>query len=330
MISAKNIATSFGDAGLDRVLDRSVLGGFSRLGFRARGLHRDPVTTRMDGRTVVVTGATSGIGLAASRRLAELGADLVLVGRDRGRLETAIQTIPGGARGEVADLSLMGSVRDLADRLLARETHIDVLVNNVGVLRQERSDTSEGLETTFATNLLSHFVLTNALLPLLSGTAGRPGRIISVSSGGMYTTSLDLDQLVDPDPYRGSVAYARTKRGQVALTETWAERLAGTGIVAHAMHPGWVDTPGVSGSLPRFHRLVGPILRTPEEGADTIVWLAADDEAATATGGFWHDRAIRPTDRLPTTGIDAEDREALWNLLEIIESTIKTETEHIA
>lgn len=329
MISAKNSGRR-GDTGIDRILDRSVVGGFSRIGYRLRGLHHDPVETRMDGRTVVVTGATSGIGLAAARRMSELGARLVLVGRDRARIAAAVASLPGEARGEIADLSLVESAGSLAYRLLEREHRIHVLVNNVGVLLPERRDTPEGLESTFATNLLSHFVLTNALVPALAGTGGHPGRIISVSSGGMYTTPLDLGQLVDPDPYRGSVAYARTKRGQVALTETWARRLADDGIVAHAMHPGWVDTPGVSGSLPGFHRIMGPILRTPEEGADTIVWLAAADEPGTMTGRFWHDRTIRPTDRLPTTGFDTDTTEALWRLLETTQSTITTEMERSA
>ena len=106
--------------------------------------------------------------------------------------------------------------------------------------------------------------------------------------------------------------YARTKRAQVILTELWAKRLAGTGVVVHAMHPGWVDTPGVASSLPRFHRLTGPLLRSPEQGADTIVWLGAAAEPGESSGGFWHDRRRRPTHRVPWTRETPEDRERLW------------------
>ena len=106
--------------------------------------------------------------------------------------------------------------------------------------------------------------------------------------------------------------YARTKRAQVILTELWAKRLAGTGVVVHAMHPGWADTPGVASSLPRFHRLTGPLLRSPEQGADTIVWLGAAAEPGESSGGFWHDRRRRPTHRVPWTRETPEDRERLW------------------
>ena len=114
--------------------------------------------------------------------------------------------------------------------------------------------------------------------------------------------------------------YARTKRAQVILTELWAERLAGTGVVVHAMHPGWPDTPGVASSLPRFHRLTGPLLRSPEQGADTIVWLGAAVEPGGSSGGFWHDRRQRPTHRVPWTRETPEDRERLWHECERLTS----------
>ncbi len=112
--------------------------------------------------------------------------------------------------------------------------------------------------------------------------------------------------------FDGPTAYARSKRAQVILTELWAERLKGTGVVVHAMHPGWADTPGLQSSLPRFYGVTKRLLRTPQEGADTIVWLGAAPEPARCSGGFWHDRRQRPSHRLPWTKGTPEDRDRLW------------------
>jgi NAD(P)-dependent dehydrogenase (short-subunit alcohol dehydrogenase family) len=127
----------------------------------------------------------------------------------------------------------------------------------------------------------------------------------------MYTQRLDV---VDPESqqgYRGSVAYAKAKRAQVVLAETWGARWRDRGVVVHAMHPGWAATPGVHASLPTFEKVVGPLLRTPAEGADTIVWLAAADAPAGTTGRFWHDRRTRSPYRLPRTRETADDRARL-------------------
>jgi dehydrogenase/reductase SDR family member 12 len=118
---------------------------------------------------------------------------------------------------------------------------------------------------------------------------------------------------MEHEEFDGVTAYARAKRAQVILTELWAARLAGRGISVHAMHPGWVDTPGLAESLPRFRRLTRPLLRSAEEGANTIVWLAAVDGEAIGTGGFWHDRRRRPTHRLDRTQESEADRELLWS-----------------
>jgi len=166
--------------------------------------------------------------------------------------------------------------------------------------------------------VLGPFLLTKGLVPLLEhgGDVGR-ARVITVASGGMYLERLHLDDLqMEREPYRGSVAYARAKRAQVLLTQEWAQRLRGRGIVVHAMHPGWADTPGVEASLPTFRKVVGPFLRTPEQGADTIVWLAASPEAVRSTGRFWLDRRPRPIDRIPRTRASAEEREELWEVCE--------------
>ena len=129
----------------------------------------------------------------------------------------------------------------------------------------------------------------------------------------MYARGIDIADLQsEQGDFDGPAVYARAKRAQVILSELWAERLSGTGVVVHAMHPGWADTPGLRSSLPRFHALARPFLRTAEDGADTTLWLGAADGPARTTGSFWHDRAIRPTHRVPWTKESAEDRAQLW------------------
>lgn len=297
----------------DRFLDKSLL-GYTSLGFRWRP--HPPIDANLKGRTAVVTGATSGLGKQTATELARLGATVQLVGRNPEKTrqvaaDIVAQTGNADVHVQIADLSLMTEVRALADRLSAP---IHILVNNAGVLLPTRTETAEGIETTFATNLLGHFLLTNLLVPKLAASA--PARIINVSSGGMYAQRLAVDNLQSArGTYDGAKAYARSKRGQVVLTELWADALAARGIVVHAMHPGWADTPGVSTSLPRFYDFMRPLLRSPAQGADTIVWLCAADEAAGSTGKFWHDRVPRPTHRFPGTRETDSARGQLWSEL---------------
>ena len=239
----------------------------------------------------MVTGASSGIGRAAAAGFAARGASVIDVVRDVSRARD------GASDVRVCDVSSLRDVR----RLAAGLTGVDVLVNNAGALPAERSETAEGFEVAFATNVLGPFLLTSLV---------RPARVIAVTSGGMYTARLDAYDLETVSrPYRGAEVYARTKRAQVVLTSIWAER----GVSAHAMHPGWVDTPGLAASLPGFHGALKPLLRTPEQGADTIVWLGAAD---VPPGRLWHDRAERPQYRLPWTRETPADRERLWTELE--------------
>ena len=295
---------------IDRLLDTTLV-GYTRIGHAVRSQKWDELDEiDLTGRRMVVTGATSGIGLAAVKKLASMGADLVLVGRSAEKLERVVTELegPGAFSTELADLSLMRETRALAERILLDAAPIHVLINNAGTLFTSRDVTDEGIEQTLATNLLSHYLLTELLMDRIVASA--PSRIINVSSGGMYTERIRVRDLQweRNDEWNGSAAYARTKRGQVILTEMWADALEDTGVVVHSMHPGWADTPGVAKSLPTFRTIVGPFLRTPEQGADTIVWLAAAEEPTYSSGGFWHDRLRRPTHRMERTRETPEDR----------------------
>jgi NAD(P)-dependent dehydrogenase (short-subunit alcohol dehydrogenase family) len=300
---------------LDWGLDLTVVGGYTSVGYRIRSRGwRVKDLGRMDGKVVLVTGATAGLGIAAAERFARLGATVWLVGRSRERAEQARAVIERSGNDRVqiglCDLSSLDSVRGFAGRFCDESPRLDVLVNNAGVLPQRRTLSGDGIELALATNVIGPFLLTELLIPILRDSA--PARIVNVSSGGMYTQKIRVDDLQsERGDFDGPTVYARTKRAEVILTELWAERLAGTGVVVHAMHPGWADTPGVRSSLPRFHKLTRPLLRTPDQGADTIVWLGAAAEPGRSSGRFWHDRRERPTQRVPWTRETPQERERL-------------------
>jgi NAD(P)-dependent dehydrogenase (short-subunit alcohol dehydrogenase family) len=307
--------------GLSRLVDPTVVLSFDRTGFALHSLAFDPDDLRVDlgSRRCLVTGASSGIGEATALGLADLGAEVVLLCRSRERGEAAagrIRAATGSRRVsvEVLDVADLAAVRRLAPRLGGRP--VDVLVHNAGVLPAERGETPDGLELALATHVAGPYLLTRLLEPALA--AARGARVIFISSGGMYTRRL---QVADPNwtrrrRYDGVVAYAETKRAQVVLAELLAERLRGAGVVVHSMHPGWADTPAVRSSLPGFHRATRAILRTPAEGADTVVWLAASERAGLSTGRFFFDRERRRTHWLPGTRETAADRERLLALCE--------------
>jgi NAD(P)-dependent dehydrogenase (short-subunit alcohol dehydrogenase family) len=297
---------------VDEVLEATVVGSFSSIGpwVRSRTAGWTP-PPRLDGKRVLVTGATSGLGLAAATGLAELGADVVLTARGHDRAERAVAQVLRAAPGATvtylfADMGEFDQVRALADEFLTAHDRLDVLVHNAGALTGQRTVTGSGLELTVASQVAAPYLLTGLLLPALR--AGAPSRVVQVSSGGMYTQRFDLAALeMGPDDYEGTVAYARAKRAQLVLLHEWVRRMEKSGVAFHAMHPGWADTPGVQDALPGFAKVMGPVLRTPEQGADTIVWLAAAPEAVESTGGFWLDRRPRWENKVPWTRLSDAD-----------------------
>ena len=318
--SATPLAQVWIGRALSRLVDPFILSSFDRTGFRIHSLafQAEDLEVDLSGRRCLVTGANSGIGYETAVALADLGADVVLLCRNRERGEQAAQRIreeTGNSRvfPEVIDMSDLGSIRAAAERLSSGS--VDVLVHNAGVLADERLETGDGLESAFATHVVGPHLLTRLLRGELEKSAD--GRVIWVSSGGMYTRRLNLrDTNWKERDYDGVIAYAETKRAQVVLAELWAEELRGSSVAVNAMHPGWADTPAVKSSLPRFHRVTRHILRTPAEGADSVVWLAACPRARQSTGRFFFDRKERRTHLLPFTRETEEERRALWNLCE--------------
>ncbi|MGW7350662.1 SDR family NAD(P)-dependent oxidoreductase [Streptomyces sp. NPDC054784] len=308
---------------IDKALDRSVVLGYGRTGLSVRRRLPDwpPGPERMDGATVLVTGAGSGIGLATAAGCARLGASVRVLGRTPERADEAAALTrerladadgAGDVRPVVCDVSSLASLREFTEDFLAREERLDVLVNNAGVMPDERQFSPDGVELTFATHVLAPWFLIDALSPLLRRAA--PSRVLDVTSGGQYGTSLPAhDPESARDAYGPKKFYARTKRAQVVITQMWADRLRADGVHVHAVHPGWADTKGVRNWLPVFRVLTRPVIRTPEEGADTVVWLASAPEAVRVSGRLWHDRRVRPATYALGAGPDGPDaREELW------------------
>jgi NAD(P)-dependent dehydrogenase (short-subunit alcohol dehydrogenase family) len=184
-------------------------------------------------------------------------------------------------------------------------------VNNAGVLPRTRAITIDGLELTHATNTLAPFLLTWLLREKLQ--AAPQGRVVNVSSGGAYPQRLDLSDLLwEKRPFNGVIAYAISKRAMMILTSMWANAFRGTRVTVNCMHPGWVDTSAVRNALPRFYSFMRPILRSPAEGADTILWLGIAPGLAEASGLCYFDRRPVSIHKLPGTRETPQDRERLW------------------
>jgi retinol dehydrogenase-12 len=251
----------------------------------------------MNGKVCVVTGATSGIGKATATALATMGAQVVLVGRDRARTEAAAAQIGASAavppKAEICDLASMGQVRTLAGRLASLE-RIDVLINNAGLVLGDRRVTGDGFEHVFAVNHLAPFLLTNLLLPKLTGSA--PARVVTVTSDAHSAARLDLDDPGQEHGWDSWRSYANSKLANILFTRELARRLDGTGVTANCAHPGVVRTGFGREGKPLLRlgtTLARPFFLSPERGADTIVYLASSPDVAGQTGGYYVKRQRR-------------------------------------
>ena len=306
---------------VDAGLEATVVLSFSRIGYavRSRVERWQPVEGLPGtGRRVLVTGANSGLGYATTRALLAAGAEVVATVRSE---EKAAQTrrrlrAELGPRIDVAlttvllDLLDLSEIRELAARLRQSGGSLDAIVHNAGAMFSEYDETVDELERTYQVHVVAPFLLTALLLEQLA--AGEPGRVVTVTSGGMYTQQRGIDGDEPVTGYRGAIAYARAKRAQVILTHQWASRFASSGLRFDVVHPGWALTPGVAASLPRFRQLLGPLLRDPDQGADTIAYLTLGDDLP-AAGRLWHDRRPRSEHRVPWTLPPRGAADALWS-----------------
>jgi retinol dehydrogenase 14 len=272
----------------------------------------------MDGKHVLVTGGTGGIGLATATGLAALGARVGIVGRSAARgagaADTVRREVPS-ARVDVfeADLSSQAEVRRLAAAVRARYPRLDVLVNNVGGYWAHRHVTADGLEHTFALNHLASFLLTQELLGLLVASA--PARVVTVSSGAQSMGRIDFDDLQGERAYNGQRAYSQSKLANVVFTYELARRLDGTGVTATVLHPGVTRTAFGGEDSVAWMRWVLPVVRpfmkTPEQGASTAVYLAASPEVDGVTGVYFANR--RPK-RSSKVSYDLDLARRLWEV----------------
>jgi NAD(P)-dependent dehydrogenase (short-subunit alcohol dehydrogenase family) len=252
----------------------------------------------MDGRVCLITGATSGIGKATAMGLANMGAGVVMVGRDRGRGEAALAEIEEGSPNAsvelmLADLSSQEEIHRLADEFKEAYPRLDVLINNAGVIRSKRVTTADGLEMTFAVNHLAHFLLTNLLLDVLKANA--PSRIINVASGEQRNGTIDFDDLQGEKEYKTAKAYGQSKLANVLFTYELSRRLQGTGVSVNCLHPGaGVRTnlgSGVSGVFGFTVRALTPLWKSREKGAETSIYLASSSEVEGLSGGYFVKKA---------------------------------------
>jgi len=269
----------------------------------------------MHGKTVVITGATSGIGEVAAVRLAEQGARIVFTARDKARGDDTMAALAkanpkANHAVHMADLSRLAEMKRVAAEL-AREPEIDVLVNNAGALFNKRIETEDGLEMTFALNHMAYFVITNLLLSRLK----TGGRIVSVASNAHRGARLNFDDLQSRRGYTGFPVYSRSKLCNILFNRELARRLSGSGVTANSLHPGFVatrfgnDSGGIVRAVLKVAKPIGAI--SPEEGAQTIIYLAASPEVAGVSGEYFYEcKTATPTAEARNDG----DAKRLWEI----------------
>ena len=267
----------------------------------------------MQGNTVVITGATSGIGEVAAEALARAGARILFVARSGPKAKALVSRLiranPDAAHDFVlADLSALSDMKSAARALLARVTKVDVLINNAGAIFDRREVTVDGLERTFALNHMAYFVITELMAPVMSPQA----RIVSTASAAHAFARLDFNDLQTLQGYSAFGAYGRSKLCNILWTRELARRLSATGVTANCVHPGGVNTgfgDNAKGWLKPVMALGKRFMITPAQGADTLIWLSASPEVAGRTGGYWSRRQlVTPS----AAGQDAADAARLW------------------
>ena len=274
----------------------------------------------LQGKTALVTGATNGIGKIAATELARRGATVVIVGRDPQRTADAVTEISAKSGSSqvsalLGDLSVQKDVKRVAAEFKASHTALHILLNNAGALFHDRQVTADGFEMTFALNHLAYFTLTHELLDLLKKSA--PARIVSVASEAHRSGTIDFDDLQSERGYSRFSAYGRSKLANILFTRELARRLAGSGVTANCVHPGVVATGFGSGKgfLASVIKLAQPLMLSPEQGADTLVWLCTSPEVEGKSGDYYAKRKLKkPT----AAGQDDAVAAKLWTVTETL------------
>ncbi len=289
---------------------------YTQVGYRARSLFwRDPKPD-FSGQHWVVTGASGGLGRFIALEASRLGASVTAVARSQPKLDQVVADARAmgvaGIGTALCDFSLQADTERLVGDLAASPRKIDVLVNNVGLLDHVLRVTAEGREHTFATNLLSHYVLTEGLIRAGSFSTNRP-LVINMTSGGGYNVALSTRMLnvTDPKKYNGTLAYGWHKRAQMVLNQYWRDSYGARGFNFYVMHPGWADTDGVKAALPRFREVLKSILRDARSGTDTAIWLAACRPPQREEESVWFDRKQRTAHVYPRTRITKDSPQSL-------------------
>ena len=281
-----------------------------------QGIGTQAMALSVDGKTILITGGSSGIGKAGALALSKAGARVILTSRSAQRAEAAAAEITAATGNEVTGLALelasIAGINAFADGFAARNPRLDVLVNNAGALWTKRQTSADGYEMTWAVNHLGPFLLTARLLPLLK-RAGN-ARIVTTASSAHLGGSIEFGNLGLSESFSRSGAYGRSKLGNVLFTFALARRLAGTDVTANCLHPGVVAT-GFFRFIPVIgpvvKQLAAPFLRTPEKGAETLIWLAGDDGLAETSGGYFHD--MQPG-RLSPLANDLAVQDRVWEI----------------
>jgi len=298
---------------------------FTRSGYDSASRNFAPPgeDSKLAGKTVMITGANQGIGLAAAKMIAKRGCTLYMVCRNQSRGEEAVNAVVQASGNPdvhliVCDVSSMSDVTKMASEYIKNGNPLHVLVNNAGVMVHPPAKSSDGIEMNFATNTLGSYAMTRALEPVLKKSA--PARVIFVSSGGALLEGLEIEELEGKDIQASSkfheTQYSRDKRRQIALAEGLSREWNGTGVYAYSMHPGWVDTEAVKNSIPDFYSRFKSSLRTTDQGADTIAWLAEEPESNLEAGGYYLDRQPQ-SKHLPLAGTSYSEEDVITLMLKL-------------
>ena len=274
----------------------------------------------IEGKVCLITGGNSGIGKATALGLAEMGASIVIVGRNKERCDAAVAEIKEKSGNKsvdvmLADLSSQSAVRKMADEFTKEHSRLDILVNDAGVTLFRRRVTVDGIEITFAVNHLAYFLLTNLLLELLKKSAH--SRIVNVASAAHYGAKVDFEDIQGERHYSSLRAYGQSKLANVLFTYELARKLEGTGITANCLHPGFVQSnlgrDNGAAFLYLFRFMKAFTARSPEKGAETVVYLASSPEVAGITGKYFTDKKeVKSSDE----SYDGSTAKRLWELSE--------------